>query len=173
MPMPKAPIFIIIIAFASVAALVTMVAMNPIAFSGIVDIRSGYEPNRESIDAAMSGLDSGNMMGLAFPSRTIYSPGDAFSVVLAVRNQLQSGATFHINVLQESGPDGNIVLIYDSLLGTLGPGETIIRDIGMITYPDSPEGIYSYSVLVCASGSCVRDSPGFYSQERINFRLIG
>lgn len=105
------------------------------------------------------------------PLRTIFSKGEAFEATLGVINLLDENTNFFIEIIQVSGPEEGPLFIYRKETGSLSPGDSTLIDIGVNTYPDTPEGIYSYSILVCKEVSCAPGSPEQYSTREMAFRI--
>ena len=172
MAIPRAPLVVIVLAFTAVAALAFVVSLNPAIFGSIVNVKSADKATQEATDTMAEKLDSGSRMEIAFPRRTLYSPGDTFSATLGISNRFDAEKRFYINLIQETGPEGGPVFMYNKDTGLLAPGESKISDIGVVTYSSTSTGPYSYSVVVCTDEPCSPESPGFYSQYRMNFRIL-
>ncbi len=171
MAIPKAPIIIIVLAFAAVAALAFLISLNPAGFGGIADIKSTNKVTEEATEKLVENLESGDVVQMVFPPRTVYSPGDTFSAALGINNRYNAEKIFYINVIQDSGPENGPVLLYDKNTGPLAPRENKVIDIVAITYFNTPAEAYSYTIVVCTEESCSLDSPGFYYQLKMNFRI--
>jgi hypothetical protein len=172
MKFPRIPIIVIILVFIIVAGFAFSVSLNPGGFGNLITVDSDNKPPKEVLDSLDEKLNSGNRMELAFPFKTIYSPGEVFEATLGIINLLNEDSNFYIDIVQESGPENGPLLVYKKETGLIKPREGKKIDIGVISYPSTPEGIYSYSVLVCLKPSCTGDSPDLYSSREMSYRIM-
>jgi hypothetical protein len=163
MAIPKTPIIVIIIVFALIVGIALLMST--------IQIKPGHTVSNESQELLEKKLASGDRAYLAFPPKTIYTAGDAFSASLGIINLWDSERDFYIEIVQESGPDGGPAVSYLREAGSLAPGESRTLDIGVASSGQTPSGIYNYVVLVCNSQPCSSESPELYSLTHMSFRI--
>jgi len=163
MAIPKTPFIAIIIVFALVVGLALLMSTTRIIPSHAV--------SNESQELLEERLASGERAYLAFPPKTIYIAGDAFSASLGIINMWDSDRDFYIEIVQESGPDSGPTVSYAREADSLAPRENRVLDISVASSSQTPSGIYSYAVLVCNSQPCNSESPELYSLTHMSFRI--
>jgi hypothetical protein len=172
MAISKTPFIIIVIVFAIVAGFVAISSMSPGEYGGIVQVESENNPSDESIDLLKGNLVTGDRIAMAFPFKTIYQAGESFTANIGIINRWDSEQNFYLEINQEAEQDGGPSISHDKETGLLQPGGSKILDIGMLSSSNTPQGTYSYVVLVCTKQPCSLESPDLYSSARFSFRII-
>ena len=163
MAIPKTPFIVIIMVFSLVVGLALLMSTTRIS--------PGHTVSDESQALLEKRLASGERAYLAFPPKTIYTAGDAFSARFGIINMWDSDRDFYIEIVQESGPEGGPAVSYARETGSLAPGESRVLDINVASSSQTPGGIYSYVILVCNSQLCSSESPELYSLTHMSFRI--
>jgi hypothetical protein len=163
MAIPRTPFIVIIIVFALVVGLAL--------FMSTTRIDPGHTVSDESLKLLEERLASGERSILAFPPKTRYAAGDAFSASLGIINTQDSETDFYIEIAQESGPGAGPVLSYSREAGSLASGESRVLDITVASGTQTPGGVYGYEIMVCNSQPCSPESPDFYSSNHMSFMI--